>query len=121
MITTTQSRMFYYAPVDDPYFLAHEATTGDEYAINMNATVYYATNPFSLMVCSQQAEICNPNNGKCTEAAGFYSMQDEVNRNTPEFNPTQLATALRFVWHQLYVAGLMSCSARGTTGSYSYT
>lgn len=118
MITTTQSRMFYYAPVDDPYFLAHEAATGDEYAINLNATVYYATNPFSLMVCSDQAQICNPNNGQCSKPSGFYRLNDEVSNNVMGLNKAQLATAMRFVWNRIYVSGLVSNVARGTIGKF---
>lgn len=118
LITTTQSRMFYYGPVDDPYFLAHEAATGDEYAINLNATVYYPTNPFGLMVCTAQAKICNPNNGRCGRPSGLFRFKDEVSNNIMGLNKAQLATALRFVSNRIYVGGITSTCARGTNGTF---
>ncbi|KAL1835105.1 hypothetical protein VTK73DRAFT_6267 [Phialemonium thermophilum] len=97
LITTSQSRMFYYGPVDDPYYLAHSAATGDEYAHDLDATVYYATHPFALMACTDRAQLCNPSNGRCSPLSGNYRIRDAVRNNTLAFNRAQMATALRLV------------------------
>lgn len=112
MVTTTQGLMFYYQPVDDPYFMAHEAETADEYAYNMNATVYYPSQLFGVMVCTEQQQICNPATGECTPWSTKLRLQNEIGNNTIHLNDAQLATALRIV---ASVSTVLEQSARASS------
>ncbi|KAK3320191.1 hypothetical protein B0T19DRAFT_488362 [Cercophora scortea] len=115
MITTTQGLMFYYQPVDDPYFFAHRAVTGDEYATDMNTTVYYSSQLFGLMVCSEQQQLCNPNTNQCTNWNASQGVYDAVQYNTLDLNNAQLATAMAIVSSLQHVGGFLGFSARGTS------
>ncbi|KAK3322041.1 hypothetical protein B0H66DRAFT_553156, partial [Apodospora peruviana] len=115
MITSTQGLLFYYQPVDDPYFMAHRAATGDEYAFDMNATVYYPSHLFGLMVCTEQQQICNPNTNQCTPWSGQLRLKNAISNNTINLNDAQLATALRIVANMEYVGSMLGMAARGTT------
>jgi len=112
MVTTTQGLMFYYQPVDDPYFMAHKRESGDEYAYNTDAAVYYPSQLFSLMVCTEQQQICNPATGECTPWSGKLRLQNEIGNNTIHLNDAQLATALRIV---ASVSSVLEQSARASS------
>ncbi|KAK3940012.1 hypothetical protein QBC46DRAFT_314648 [Diplogelasinospora grovesii] len=115
MITTTQGLMFYYAPVDDPYFFAHQAVTGDEQAIDLNTTVYYPSNLFGLMVCTEQQQICDPNTHQCTPWSGLQRLENAVYNNTLGLKDAQLATAMRIMWTIRYIGSMLPQAAHGTT------
>lgn len=112
MISTTQGRMFYYQRVDDPYFMAHEPGTNEEYAMDPNATVYYPSQLVTVMVCTEQQQICNPLTGQCTPWSNKLQLAGAIGNNTIHLNHAQWATALRFV---ASVSSMISQTARAAT------
>ncbi|KAK4217317.1 hypothetical protein QBC37DRAFT_51808 [Rhypophila decipiens] len=112
MVSTTQGRMFYYDRVDDPYFMAHRSNTSEEYAMSPNATVYYASQLVTVMVCTEQQQICNPHTDQCTPWSGTLKLQGAIGNNTISLNHAQLATALRLI---ASVSSMISQTARAAT------
>ena len=73
--------MYYYEPVNDPYFMAHSRGKGDKYQSDANETVYYPDHLFSLMVCTDQQQLCNPNNNMCSPWGSRYDLAMNVGQN----------------------------------------
>jgi len=100
--------MGYYEPVYDPLFLANESFWFESLALYM----YSPTQWFSLLSCYDSFQMCNPNNGECTDIVGAYGLQ----QFDLGLNPAQTATALRFASMSKPAGELVVSSAIGSSG-----
>jgi len=51
----------------------------------------------AILACVQQYVICNPSTSSCTQAGGWFQLEERVRLNTPGFNFAQLVAASRIV------------------------
>jgi hypothetical protein len=112
--------MFYYFPVDDPLFLAHEAVLGEtSLSQNPDLPVYYPTNAFGMVVCKDQMQFCNPVNGHCTGMNGIWGLGNDIYRyNNLDYNDVQRATAMRMFETINLVGQFGTSGAFGPLGKY---
>lgn len=90
----SQNAVSYYEPVYDPFFLANGTIT-DSFG---SQTFYDPNNYVNTMICADQYTLCNPNSNTCTPAGGLQGLRENVVAdNTPGFNATQYATAVRII------------------------
>jgi len=97
--------------------MAHSRGKGDKYQSDANETVYYPDHLFSLMVCTDQQQLCNPNNNMCSPWGSRYDLAMNVGQNVLGFNPAQLAVATRFFGLARFNA-FPNQAARGTSSEH---
>lgn len=98
VIFIAQNGVSYAEPVDDPMFAAHVRLDLD--AIIAGTGDYFsADNYVTTMGCAEQYKICNPNNGKCSDATGVNQMIMWLAYNNAKINlnTIQQAIALRVI------------------------
>lgn len=85
----------YQYPVDDPVFSAHDLVNGT--MTGLYVSFYDADQFVSVVGCSEQYRICNPNNNACTQRMGFgqLSQASVDNQDGLELNAVQNSTWIR--------------------------
>ena len=71
----------YIAPVDDPWFSAHQLHLANSPAIIARET-YIRDRPVSTLGCTEQHQVCT-SNGKCSPLLGFDQVQNFISSNIP--------------------------------------
>lgn len=79
----------YVGPVDDPWFAAHVAVDSVDSDTGLNITKYSADLPVSGLSCTDQYQICNPSNEKCTALSGIFVIVAEILDNDIGLNDLQ--------------------------------
>jgi hypothetical protein len=104
-------------PLDDPVFSAHKkASWWPE-----NWERYLFDNPLSPIACTEQYQLCNPENNKCTNLSGAlgFAQQDLVNDLAEWVTELDFNLAQRAVSQRLYKQAMTSMTAplegRGST------
>ena len=101
----------YAAPVTDPFFAAstpYNVSNGD----GVNNTYYIPDENVYVLACTEQHQICNPTNGKCTPLSGSY----QVIPNLPglDLNDAQESTVYTMALTISYINTYNSVNSRGS-------
>jgi len=114
MITQSSSTL-YGRPVWDPMFFANASVHDPN--LNPNKTSYRASILFSVATCMDSWQLCNPNNGRCSEMAGSHPLAyGHILERDLGLNDAQKTTALRFARINLQAGQFSDGSASGTAG-----
>ncbi|KAJ9660424.1 hypothetical protein H2198_002542 [Neophaeococcomyces mojaviensis] len=91
----TANSIYYAEPVDDPMFSAHIGQ--DLSSVVAGATYYNADNYVAVMGCTDQYQICNPNNNQCSGLVGALQILTTIanDHQRIDFNTVQQAIASR--------------------------
>ena len=108
-----QNSVKYRAPVDDPWFEAH-----DQVNITTENSVWMSDWAVSLLGCIDQYQICNPRkpgDSGCTKLSSAYKIQRELTDNLAlfDYNLAKMETFFRFVTGSRYRTMYSSVSGRG--------
>ena len=100
----------YEAPVTDPFFAAstpYNVSTGD----GVNDTYYISNQDVYVLACTEQHQVCNPTNGKCTPLSG----NSQLIPNLPglDLNDAQESTILTMALTITYINTYNSVNSRG--------
>jgi hypothetical protein len=91
----------YTAPVDDPWFSAHNQVNITTQTVSM--TVWMPDYLVNMLGCIDQYQICNariPGDSGCTRLSSAYKIQQELADNVAilDSDMVKVTTFLRFVW-----------------------
>ncbi|KAK2739132.1 hypothetical protein CKAH01_18699 [Colletotrichum kahawae] len=81
-------------PNDDPVFGANIPVVTEG-----NVTYYQPDRYVSPIACADRHQVCNPNNGICTGLVGSGELMSNAREERLEFDPAQLATIERLLFH----------------------
>ena len=103
--------VIYEAPVADPFFAAstpYNVSTGD----GVNDTYYSSNQDVYVLACTEQHQVCNPTNGKCTPLSGA----SQVIPNLPglDLNDAQETTVLTMALTISFIDTYSSVNSRGS-------
>ncbi|KAK5103630.1 hypothetical protein LTS08_003048 [Lithohypha guttulata] len=99
----------YEKPTNDPLFAAH-------YSYNLSGYTWWSSDQYvTVLGCSEQYRVCNPNNGVCTPRMGTIQLQQAflANGDGLNLNLNQNATAFRVVLAAAYSSVYHATFTRG--------
>ena len=104
----------YEAPVLDPFFSATAPTPPMQLSDGSNHTYYESDYLVNVLACTDQYQICNAANKKCTSLTGHSLLQEEV--TNLNLNDVQRSTALRLDYATTFQSTYSSVRSRGAGG-----